>query len=349
MTPKLVIALALSAGISTAGAVLAYRANNVFVPVAGVGEKVLVGLEDKINSVNEIVVEQGAKKLDLIFKNDAWQVKKSGYPVSPKKVRTVLVGLVNMTKLEAKTSNKDKYLLIDVDAPGKKGGRGRQFSLLNKDGKPVAKIIAGKVLVGKEGPGRDAQYVRLAGEKTSWLALGSILATPELPSWVNPRFLKIDVDSVVSGRIVHLDGEVVSVVRTGADQNGSSTFKLLNVPEGRMPRSSTTIKFVATDLVNLDLLNVRRKKPDIKPVTTAFVEIKGGMKLKFELVEEPNSDGGKPLGWVSFVVTDKGDDPAKARAVSARTQGWEFLLPDYKVASFKKRTEQLLQKQKTAN
>jgi len=348
MTPKLVISLALVAGISTAGAVVAYRANNVFVPVAGVGEKVLAGLEGKINTVREIVVEQGTKKLDLIFKNDAWLVKKSGYPVSPKKVRTVLVGLVNMTKLEAKTSNKDKYLLIDVDGPGKKGGRGRQFSLFTQAGRPVTKIIVGKVLVGKEGPGRDAQYVRLADDKTSWLALGSVLATPDLPSWVNPRFLKIDVDSVVSGRIVHSDGEVVSVVRTGADKNGSSTFKLLNIPQGRQSRTSTTIKFVATDLVNLDLLDVRRKKPNTKPVSTAYVELKDGLKLKFELVEEASPNGTKK-GWVSFVVTEKGKTPAKANAISARTNGWEFLLPDYKVSAFKKRTEQLLVKQKKAN
>ena len=72
------------------------------------------------------------------------------------------------------------------------------------------------------------------------------------------------------------------------------------------------------------------------------------MKLKFELVEETSPNGIKK-GWVSFVVTDKGKDPAKANAVSARTNGWEFLLPDYKVAAFKKRTEQLLVKQKTAN
>ena len=48
MTPKLVLSLALFAGITSVSAVVAYRANNVFVPVAGVGEKVLAGLEDKI-------------------------------------------------------------------------------------------------------------------------------------------------------------------------------------------------------------------------------------------------------------------------------------------------------------
>ncbi len=349
MTPKLVISLALVAGISTAGAVIAYRSNNVFVPVAGVGEKVVVGLEDKINSVRAITVEQGTDKLELIFKNDAWQVKKSGYPLSPEKVRTALVGLVNLTKLEAKTANKEKYLLIDVDGPGQKNGRGRQFSLLDKGGKLVASIVVGKILAGKAGPGRDAQYVRLAKEKTSWLALGSVSATPALPTWVEPRFLKLDVDSVISGRIEHRDGEVVAVQRTGEDKNGSSTFEMLNVPEGRKTRSSTRLKFVATDLVNLDMIDVRRKKANTKPVTTATIEMKDGLKIKFWLVEKAPQGGGKPQGWVSFEVIEQGSDKAKANSISARTNGWEFLVADHKVDAFKKRTEKLLYKEKKAN
>ena len=213
-------------------------------------KKSWLALRTRLNDVREIIVEQGVDKLHLVFKNDAWQVKQTGYSVSPEKVRTTLVGLVNLSKLEAKTANKEKYLLIDVDGPGLNSGRGRQFSLLGKAGKKIAAVVVGKVLAGKAGPGRDAQYVRVADGKTSWLALGSVLATPALPTWVEPRFLKLNVDDVLSARLEHSDGEIVEVKRTGKDAAGSSTFKMLNVPEGRKTRTSTTIKFVATDLVN---------------------------------------------------------------------------------------------------
>lgn len=349
MTPKLVISLALFAGITSVTAVVAYRSNNVFVPVAGVGEKVLAGLEEKINNAREIIVEQGVDKIHLVFKNDAWQVKQSGYPVSPEKVRTALVGLVNLSKLEAKTANKKKYLLIGVDGPGEEKGRGRQFTLRDKNNKKIGSIVVGKVLAGKAGPGRDAQYVRVAKDKTSWLALGSVLATPALPTWVEPRFLKIEVNDVLSARLEHSDGEIVEVERTGKDEIGSSRFKMLNVPEGRKTRTSTTIKFVATDLVNLDLIDVRRKKTNAKAVSTALVEINGGLKIKFKFVEEPNPAGGKPHGWVSFDVVEKGSDTTKASAIAARTNGWEYLVADYKAQAFRKRNEQLLLKPKAAN
>ncbi len=337
MTPRFVGMLAIAAVVSVAGAFWAYQANNVFVPQAGVGEKMLIGFADKVNNVSAIIVEQGTEKLALVRKDGIWQVKDSGYPVSATKVKTALVGLVNLSKLEAKTANAKKYLLIDVDGPGKKNGRGRQFTLLDGSNKDLSKIVLGKTAAGKAGPGRDAQYVRIASDKTSWLALGSVDATAALPSWVEPRFLKLDVDSVIYGRI-EFDGEKVEVRRTGKSDSGSSLFEMLEVPEGRKTRTSTMLKFVATDLVNLDLIDVRPAKSGGKPISKAFIETDSGLKLVLRLVEEYGK------GWVSLEVVAKGSDTKAADAIAARTKGWEFLIADYKRADFKKRTEDLLLK-----
>ena len=337
MTPKFVATLALVAAISFGGAVLSYRANNVFVPQEGVGEKVLPGFAEKVNAVAAITVEQGEDKLQLIKKAGVWQVKSTGYPVSPAKVKSALVRLVELSKLEAKTANPSKYLLIEVDGPGKKDGRGRQFTLADGSGKKLASIVLGKIVVGKAGPGRDAEYVRLTDDKTSWLALGSLEAGAALPDWVEPRFLKLDVDSVTYGRVEY-DGDKVEVRRTGASASGSSTFEMLNVPEGRKTRPSTTIKFTATDLVNLDLVDVRPLKPGRKPTSRAFIETMTGLKLEFAMVEEYGK------GWVSVKVVDKGKDTKIADDIIAKTAGWEFLIADYKLAAFLRKTENLLYK-----
>lgn len=340
MTPRLVLALALAASLATAGAVVSYRANNVFVPRAGVGEKMLPGLPAKINDLTAITVEQGTDKLELVRRNGVWQVKQTGYPVSVKKVKKALVGLADLGKLEAKTANPSKYLLISVDEPGKSKGRGRRITLYGKSKGRAGQIILGKTLANKAGPGRDAQYVRAGGEATSWLALGSVDATAQLTSWVEPRFLKLDVDSVVRGTLKHADGETVSVQRTGKLASGSSIFELLNVPEGRKARTSTAIKFAATDLVNLDLEDVRRKKAGTKPVVEAVVELDGGLKLNLSLVEE----NGK--GWVSVDVADAGSKKKLADAITAKTRKWEFRVSDFKKEQFKRRLEDLLEKQK---
>ena len=338
MTPKSVGVLAIAALICVVGAVGSYQANNVFIPRHGVGDKVLVGLSDSVNNVTGMVVEQGIDKLELVNKDGVWQVKDTRYPVAIGKVKKVLVGLVNLVKLEAKTGNEKKYLLIDVDGPGKPDGRGRQFTLLDKDAKQIAQIILGKIATGKIGPGRDAQYVRVSKDETSWLALGSVEADSSLASWVEPRFLKLDVDSVTYGRI-EIDGEKTEVRRTGKSDSGSSLFELLDIPEGRTPRTSTTIKFAATDLVNLDLVNVRPFQAGAKETAKAFIETDTGLKLDFRLVEEYGK------GWVSLKVTDKGRDTKIADAIIARTKGWEFMVADHKLAAFKKRKEMLLKKE----
>ncbi len=337
MNARFVISLALVAAISVAGAFFAYRSNNVFVPQKGVGEKILAGFAKRVNDVAAITIEQGKDRLELVKKDDVWQVKNTGYPVSPSKIKTVLVGLMELTRLEAKTANLKKYLLIDVDDPGQKDGRGRQFTLAGSDGKLLAQIVLGKISVGRAGPGRDAQYVRVTSEKTSWLALGSVEAGTTLPDWAAPRFLKLDVDSVIYGRVEY-DGDKVEVRRTGQSETGSSTFEMIDVPEGRKTRTSTTLKFTATDLVNLDFIDARPLKPTSSPTSKAFVETQSGLKLAFTMVEE----NGK--GWVSVKVTDKGKDATIAEAIIARTQGWEFLIAGYKLAAFKRKKENLLYK-----
>jgi len=337
MTPKFVGILGLAAIISVAGAVWSYQANNVFVPRHGVGEKIVPGLAEAINDVEGIVVEQGIDKLELVNKAGVWQVKATGYPVAVGKVKKSLVGLVDLVKLEAKTANEKKYLLIDVDRPGKPDGRGRQFTLYGKDGKQMAQIILGKTAAGKAGPGRDGQYVRLAGEPTSWLALGSVEAGAALSAWVEPRFLKLDVDSLTYGR-VEIGGEKLEVRRIGKSDSGSSLFELLDIPEGRKARTSTTIKFAATDLVNLDLIDVRPYKADGKVTSKAFIETDSGLKLAFKMVEEYGK------GWVSLAVVEKGSDVKLADEIIARTKGWEFLIADTKLEAFKKRKETLLVK-----
>jgi hypothetical protein len=340
MTPRFVMTLALAAAISTAGAVFAYRVNNVFVPQAGIGEKMLPGLDKRINDVREIVIEQGLKKQRLVRKNATWQIAKTGFPVSADKVKQVLIGLVNLTKLEAKTANPKKYLLIDVDSPGKKGGRGRLFSLLDNNGKPVGQIVLGKTVVGKAGPGRDAQYARAGNEATSWLALGAVLADTQITWWVNPRFLKLDVDSIAKGKIVHADGEVVKVQRTGTSSSGSSTFEMLNVPAGRKTKSSTYLKFAATDFVNLDMVDVRPAKADQEPVSTAFIEDKEGLKLQLSMTME------KGNAWVQVKVLEKGKNSTLADEITARTDGWEFRVLKSARTAFERRNEDLLEKVK---
>ena len=339
MTPKFVGSLALAALVCVAGAIWAYQANNVFVPRGGTGEKVLPGLDAKINDVVGIVVEQGLDKLALVNKDGVWQVRDTLYPVSTVKVKKALIGLVGLSKLEAKTANPKKYLLIDVDGPGKANGRGRQVSLLAKGDKLLAKIVLGKTAAGKVGPGRDAQYVRVVSDETSWLALGSVEGGANLAKWVEPRFLKLDVDSVTYGRI-EIDGEKLEVRRTGKSDSGSSLFELLDIPTGRNPRTSTTIKFAATDLVNLDLLGARPLKAGNKATSRAFIETDTGLKLAFALVEEYGK------GWVSLKVEEKGSDVKAADAIIAKTAAWEFLVANYKRDAFKKRKTDLLYKAK---
>ena len=340
MTPRIVLSLAVAAAISSAGAYFAYRSTHVFVPQAGIGEKVLPGLADKINDVTRITVAQDVRKLVLEKSNGVWQVAATKYPLSAAKVKKTFVSLIGLEKLEAKTANSEKYPLVHVDEPGRKDSKGRRIDLIGKNGEKIASIIIGKLAVGKAGPGKDAQYVRNSNDKTSWLALGSVDATVELKSWADPRFIGLNVDTVTHGRIVRADGEVIEVRRTGKSDTGSSIFELVNLPEGRKAKTSTTLKFAATDWVNLDFEDVRPANSGGKLVLTSTITTDDGLKVIFTL----KKDAGK--GWVSLDVAAPGKDKKKAGKITRQTKGWQFQLADYKFEQLNKKMEDLLEKQK---
>ncbi len=335
MTRRLVIILGVLAAVSVVIAGLVWRSTHVFVVEEGVGEPVLAGLADEANNVARIEISKGTEKLVLIRDGDVWKLEKSGYPASGEQVRKAIVGLIEMVKMEAKTSNPSKYLLIDVDKPGEADSRGRLVVLKDAAGKLVGQIILGKVAIGKAGPGKDAQYVRLPGDATSWLVKGAVMQSVAVSDWVKTRFLKINVDSVSQARIEHADGEVIEVRRTGKSGSGSSVFELLNVPEGRKPLSSTFIKFAATDLANLDMIDVRPAKAGAKPLVSSSFSVDGGMKISVKMF-----DG----GWVQVAVVDKGSDTAVADAISARVDGWQFLVSKDKQGQILRRMDQLLEK-----
>ncbi len=100
------------------------------------------------------------------------------------------------------------------------------------------------------------------------------------------------------------------------------------------------VEFLATDLVNLDLIDVRPIKQGGEVTAKSFVTTETGLELAFKLVEE----GGK--GWVSLEVLKPGSDQKVADDIKTRTAGWEFLVANNKRVAFKKRKKDLLLKPK---
>ena len=338
MTPRILIALFLMAVVSTAAAVWSYQANHHLAVDVAQGERVLPGLVDKVNDVATIVTKDAKGSIRIERHDKGWVVAGSGYPADPDKVQKVLVSLVELTKLEAKTSAPAKYAQLEVDDPTSIASKSHLVSLLDKNGKTIAAIVLGKPAPGRAGAGKYAEYVRVEGEARSWLATGRVDASSDITRWVDATVVALSVDHVERARITHPDGEVLEVFHNGTTSAGTAKFDVVGaIPDGKKIKSDIGVRYTATDLANVDFIGVRPVKAGTKEVSRAELEMADGLKIGYRLSEE---DG---KSWITVKVLAKGKDEKQADAIAKRTAGWEYELSDYKVKQFKKRLADLLE------
>jgi len=338
MSARAIVILVVMAVVSTAAAMWSYQANHRLAVDVVEGERVLSGLVDKVNDVAAIEAADAAGTIRLERGAKGWAVAGSGYPADPEKLQKILVALVQLSKLEAKTAAAGKYAQLNVDDHGAPDSKARLVTLMDKDGSTIAAIVLGKLAPGRAGQGKDAQYVRVEGEAQSWLALGRVDAASDIAKWVDPKVVAIRVDQVERARIIHADGEVLVVFHNGTTEAGTARFEIAGVlPKGKKIKSDIGVRYTATDLANVEFVGVRPVKEGTTEVARVELEMADGLKIGYRLVE----DDGK--GWITVSVLARGKDESEAAEIARRTAGWEYQLSDYKQKQFKKRLAELLE------
>ncbi len=339
MTPRMVMYLGIAALVSAGAAGAVWRAENVQPAVAEAGDWLLPGLAENVNAVAGIKVLAGDKSIALKRGEAGWTVAPSGYPVKAKKLQTVLVGLVRLTKLEPRTADEAKYPIIQVDDAAKAGSKARQVILSDEAGKVTGNVILGKAATGFTTGSEEAQYVRLADTSQSWLVRGAVGAGGELKDWVDATVMRINTGEVRQVEFRHGDGDILTLTKDGKDAKGNDRFVIEGLPEGVKPKDELTVRYGATDLANVEFTDVRKAKADVKSTGEVVLESDKGLKVAYSVIEEDAQT------WLAVKVVDKGSDGEAADAISTRVDGWQFAVADYKAKQFKKRLSDFLNMQ----
>lgn len=339
MTPRLVMYLGIAALVSAGAAGAVWRAENAHQAVAESGDWLLPGLVDNVNAVAGIAVQAGEKSIELKRGEAGWTVAPSGYPVKDKKLRDVLVGLVRLTKLEPRTADAGKYEIIQVEDAAKPGAKARQVTLKDDKGAVTGSVILGKAATGFTTGNEEAQYVRLADDKQSWLVRGAVGAGGELKDWVDTAVMRVNTGEVKLVEFRHSDGDVLTLTKNGKDDKGNDRFEIGGLPEGVKPAEERTVRYGATDLANVEFTDVRKATAQATPVGEVMLESDKGLKVTYNVMEEGDQT------WLSVKVVEKGSDAEAADKITARVDGWEFALADYKAKQFKKRLSDFLNMQ----
>ncbi len=326
MTPRSVIVLAVAAGVALAGAGWQLRSNSSGYVEAQRGERLLPHLLARANDVASITVSQAGRDVRIERAGTSYVLGGSGYPVKGGKFQTAIVAAASLEKFDAKTAREEKYPLIEVEPTTGKDAKSRLIRFEDAKGNSLGEIILGKKARGRLGGAvGDGQYVRLPEAKQSWLARGVVDADIKLEGWVDNAITDMNVDYVVRATFQPVGGDELVVRRTGVTEGGQPKFELNAIPDGRKPKNDLALRYAATDLANVNFVNVRKDSGgDIAHRTTLMMA--DGLIAEFRITSDD---------WVSLHVVNDGKDKTTQKDLKARTEGWQYKLADYKLKQLK--------------
>jgi hypothetical protein len=345
MSRQRLIALMIAALVAISGALYLSTQRNL--PRDVHGTALWPALAGELDTVTSLSILKGGStpSVTLQKQGQEWTVaERANYPADVSKLRTLLLALSDTRIREEKTSNPASYSIIGVEDATKPGATGAQIDLTAKDGKHS--VIVGKSVAG-------GNFVRRAGESTSYVVEPGITFEAEPRYWIDTRLLDVASDKIQSIEFKPATGPAYSVRRVvepsakapdtkAADAKTADTpaptppappaskFVLEGVPSGRLAADQQTLAPAPNFLSNLADEDVS-KAGDIdfsKPMVVT-VTLTDGSVITLTGV----AVGDKR--WIQVAAP-------KDAALSAKANGRAFEIAAYRYDGIFKPLEQLL-------
>lgn len=255
MNSKTLTILVVAACATVAAAAVALKSSGANAESPAAKTKLFPELAKVRNDVTSIRVQRASGGYTLRRVGDVWTLEdKGGYPVQMEQVRKAVLALTDATTIEAKTADPARHVKLGVEDFDAADSKSTLVTLLDKDGREVAKLIVGKELESAGGvQGNGQRYVRKAGDPQSWLATLKLDLHEQSTEWLAKEILKVPQDRVRSVEIRQPDGETVLVDRPAAD---TKDFTLHGIPEGKEATYPTVANSLATGLEYVNLEDV---------------------------------------------------------------------------------------------
>lgn len=305
-----------------------------------------------VNAVDRLRVTAEGKSFTLERKDGTWIVReKGGYPATFARVKEALVSLSQLKQFERKTSDPSRYDKLDLEDPAEKGASSKRLTAFASD-KAVADVIVGKSNAKEILFGRSLVYIRLPGDRQSWLAAGDPKLAAEIGDWLDRKLLDVKTGRIrevvqtvaAAGEDAAEPDRVPDRIVVGKAKAGDAEFALRNLPEGREIKGERFLRYIGESLDNLTLEDVRPAgEVDFAGKAAGGAEFRtfDGLVVTARLARTGKPDEDDKY-WMTFragvdetaLLKEKpkeGSDlkPAaevrkEAAAINARTAGWAY-------------------------
>ena len=243
-------------------AVVAVKQEDASVSNTQAGKALFPGLKQKVNDVAVIEARRGDQSVTVELKDNRWQVRdKDGYYANLVKVKQTILGLADMSLVEAKTKKKDNYKKLEVEEPASDKDKSTLVTLKDAQNKVLASVILGKVNSSFSHPESSTMYVRKAKDDQVWLVKGELHATSLAQDWLDDELINIAANRVQRVSVTPAQGKPFTVQK--ADQKAQH-FVLADMPKGKAMKSESVADAMARVINGLRLLDVQ-KAADFDP------------------------------------------------------------------------------------
>jgi Domain of unknown function (DUF4340) len=312
-------------------AVATYVSQNRVSQVRVSGEALFPGLAGKADRIAKIVITQGNTTLALARDKQSWSLEnRGGYPAKTETARALLIGLAEAELVEAKTSSKEHYSVLELENPRDKDAKSRLVQLLDDKGNAIAEVVVGKKRSDAFGSSRGGTYVRRPGDAQSWLANVDINAPIGARDWVQPNIIDIPSQKIAGVDIEIVGEEPLKIVRDATD---ASKHTLAAMPNGKKLKDNFAIGAIVRAAGSIELEDVRRADSSQgQEAGTVLVEADGGLKVTLRLRKEGDDY------WLSAEASGaEGEAKKTAEDIMRHVQGWQFKVSTTKAQSILKR------------
>ena len=346
---RTLIVLAVLVAAAAAAAVLVQREDT---GIAQSGEKLLPGLLDRLGDVSRIEATHKGETVTLALADGSWSVTdRDGYPAETSEVRGLLVGAAELVRVEPKTAQPDRYKKLELGDPADAEGESFGYAMKDAAGDTVGDLVVGKRrFVSATTPDTDEYFVRVPGDPQAWLVTGKIPRNRRALDWLRREVTKIDQVRVRRAAVIHPDGTVVRVSKSSPKD---SDFTLAGVPDGFEVEEAFSVHAIGTALATFTLTDVARLEEvdfggeGLEAVAETFDGVRltartttVGDRTFVRMAAEFDPD--LVLSETTDALLDEAAARAEVEKLTARWQGWAYVMAEYTVKNLRKKLEDMV-------
>lgn len=320
MTPKIFTILGGAAAVTVVAAVATHSISSRWQPADSERSLIFPGLAAHASEIDRLTITQGGRELVIARDGGRWLLEnRDNYPADTTRVRSNIVGLTELHRIEPKTRNPELYARLEVEDPDGEGAKSRHVAVTGKDDETLATLIVGKQNPRVLGAGRNGVYVRLDDDEQSWLAGGDITISADVGDWVDTGLVALPVAEIASVHVKRGGAYPIDLVRPAGEDKG---FTVTELPEGLKPVSNYALQSQVLKMTRVNFDDVRAESATGEPDILTRIDGTSGLSLT---ISHYGGGGGQ---WVRVAAAGEGAAAEQARAINGRFGGWEVHIPE---------------------